>query len=127
MFIEGVAVFNAGEFWECHAVLEPLWLEEHRPERDLYKGLIQLAGGYYHIERGNGKGALSLLTKGPELLAPFAPLCMGLQIDSCLEQAVAARNHVVAASEGQPLQPLPATLAPRWTWARTPDTQECAD
>ena len=46
-------------FFECfnrqicyEAVLEPLWLEQRgRPEAALYKGLIQLAGAFVHLQK----------------------------------------------------------------------------
>ncbi len=115
-FLEGVQAFNDGAYWECHAILEPLWLEEPRPVRDVFKGLIQVAGGYYHINRGNRNGALSLLSKGPEFLQPFGRGCFGLDIAGVMAQADAAREFVLSHSEGAALPSLPPALWPRWHW-----------
>jgi predicted metal-dependent hydrolase len=46
------ACFNRGRFFEAHDVLEELWLPARRgPNGDFYKGLIQLAGAFVHLEK----------------------------------------------------------------------------
>ena len=46
-FVGYFELFNAGKFYEAHDVLEDLWLEDRAgPQGDLFKGLIQLAGGF---------------------------------------------------------------------------------
>lgn len=44
--------FNHQEFYEAHDVLEELWLaDRHGPNGDFYKGLIQLAGAFVHLQK----------------------------------------------------------------------------
>ena len=44
--------FNQQEFYEAHDVLEELWLPDRRgPDGDFYKGLIQLAGAFVHLQK----------------------------------------------------------------------------
>lgn len=43
--------FNQGRFFEAHEVLEALWLRERGTDRDFYKGLIQLAGAFVHLQK----------------------------------------------------------------------------
>jgi predicted metal-dependent hydrolase len=44
--------FNRGLFYEAHDVLEQLWLAERRgPNYGFYKGLIQLAGAFVHLQK----------------------------------------------------------------------------
>ena len=46
------ACFNRGLFYEAHDVLEELWLEDrHGPDGDFYKGLIQFAGAFVHLQK----------------------------------------------------------------------------
>jgi hypothetical protein len=46
------ACFNRQEFYEAHDVLEDLWLlDRHGPNGDFYKGLIQLAGAFVHLQK----------------------------------------------------------------------------
>lgn len=53
--------FNRQLFFEAHEVLEELWLAERGGSNDLfYKGLIQLAGAFVHIQKGRAQPALAL-------------------------------------------------------------------
>ncbi|MBK8000796.1 MAG: DUF309 domain-containing protein [Verrucomicrobia bacterium] len=46
------ACFNRGLFYEAHDVLEELWLVDRRgADGDFYKGLIQLAGAFVHLQK----------------------------------------------------------------------------
>jgi predicted metal-dependent hydrolase len=45
--------FNQQLFYEAHDVLEELWLAQRKQPNDLfYKGLIQLAGAFVHLQKG---------------------------------------------------------------------------
>lgn len=58
--------FNRELFFEAHDVLEELWLEDrHGPDGDFYKGLIQLAGAFVHLQkdRPGPAGALFRLAR----------------------------------------------------------------
>jgi predicted metal-dependent hydrolase len=53
--------FNHQLYFEAHEVLEVLWLPERRgPEGAFYKGLIQLAGGFVHVQKGRPGPAAAL-------------------------------------------------------------------
>lgn len=43
----GVALFEAGEYWECHEALEPLWLAATGTEQHFFAGAIQLAAALH--------------------------------------------------------------------------------
>jgi predicted metal-dependent hydrolase len=44
--------FNRGLYFEAHDVLEELWLADRQgPNGDFYKGLIQLAGAFVHLQK----------------------------------------------------------------------------
>src|SRR6516162_660493 len=46
------ALFNVQKFYEAHDVLEDLWLQDRQgPDGDFYKGLIQLAGAFVHLQK----------------------------------------------------------------------------
>ena len=46
------ACFNRSQFYEAHDVLEELWLaDRHGPNGNFYKGLIQLAGAFVHLQK----------------------------------------------------------------------------
>jgi len=44
--------FNAQLYYEAHDVLEEIWLPVRgTPESKFYKGLIQMAGGFVHLQK----------------------------------------------------------------------------
>ncbi|HSI82712.1 MAG TPA: DUF309 domain-containing protein, partial [Candidatus Methylacidiphilales bacterium] len=46
------ACFNVNLYYEAHDVLEELWLaEKPAPNSDYYKGLIQFAGAFVHLQK----------------------------------------------------------------------------
>jgi hypothetical protein len=54
--------FNRQLFYEAHEVLEHLWLKDKQgPNGAFYKGLIQLAGAFVHVQKGRPQPAASLL------------------------------------------------------------------
>jgi len=57
----GVALYNAGRFWEAHEALEVVWRAAVPPARACWQGLILAAAAMLHRERGNRHG---LLTQG---------------------------------------------------------------
>jgi hypothetical protein len=53
--------FNRQRFYEAHEVLEDLWLMDRRgPDGDFFKGLIQLAGAFVHLQKNRFRPADAL-------------------------------------------------------------------
>jgi len=53
--------FNRQLFYEAHDVLEALWLpDRHGPDGAFYKGLIQLAGAFVHLQKNRLRPAAAL-------------------------------------------------------------------
>lgn len=53
--------FNRQLFFEAHDVLEDLWLaDRHGPDGNFYKGLIQLAGAYVHLQKNRLRPSAAL-------------------------------------------------------------------
>jgi predicted metal-dependent hydrolase len=69
---EGIALFNRGEFFECHEILEAAWMEAADEEKIFLQGLIQVAVSFYHLRRGNFPGSHRLLRAGLEKLSGCA-------------------------------------------------------
>jgi predicted metal-dependent hydrolase len=79
-----VRQFNDGAYFTCHETLEELWFVESIPLRSFYQGLLKVAVGLNHLRRGNESGAISLLTSGANLLRPFAPVCLQIDVAALL-------------------------------------------
>ncbi|MDQ3227476.1 MAG: DUF309 domain-containing protein [Chloroflexota bacterium] len=88
--VEGIRLFNAGEFYECHEVIEHEWHAESRPIRRLYQGILQIGVGFLHARRGNHTGALLLLADGIAKTADFSPTCLGIDTGRLAAESQAA-------------------------------------
>lgn len=66
------ACFNRGLFYEAHDVLEELWLPVRQsPEGDFFKGLIQFAGAFVHLQKNRLRPAAALLKLARANLAKY--------------------------------------------------------
>ena len=86
-FLRGLELFNERKFFECHEVIEELWLETpvSAPHRDLYKGVIQAAAAIYQFERGILSGALGLYKKAVDCLEKYKPFALGLDVEALIQ------------------------------------------
>ena len=92
--IEAVHKFNAGEYHEQHDEFEALWMREPGPVRQLYQGVLQVGIAYYQITRGNGRGALKMLLRTIQWLAPLPDVCQGINVAQLRADAAAVRAEL---------------------------------
>ena len=64
-------LLDEGRAFRAHEVFEARWKAVTGPERDLWRGLAQIAVAITHAQRGNDRGRLSLLTRAAATLAPW--------------------------------------------------------
>jgi uncharacterized protein len=64
-------LLDAGRAFRAHEVFEARWKAVTGPERDLWRGLAQVAVAITHAQRGNDRGRVSLLTRAAATLAPW--------------------------------------------------------
>ena len=69
---EAQRLLDSGRPFHAHEVLEDAWKSAPGDERQLWRGLAQLAVGLTHAARGNARGAGTLLERGAGNLAPYA-------------------------------------------------------
>ena len=69
---EAQALLDAGRPFHAHEVLEDAWKSAPEEERELWRGLAQLAVGLTHALRGNARGAATLLDRGARNIEPYA-------------------------------------------------------
>lgn len=58
--------------FHAHEVFEAAWKSVPGQERELWRGLAQVAVGLTHARRGNASGAIALLRRGAGHVAEFA-------------------------------------------------------
>ena len=77
--------FNQQAFFEAHEVLEQLWLEQRQDaQAGFYKGLIQLAGAFVHLQKSRPGPAIALLGRSRDLLQAYAPVNQRLDVRALL-------------------------------------------
>jgi hypothetical protein len=69
---EAQRLIDDGRPFTAHEVLEAVWKDSSGPERELWRGLAQLAVAITHGLRGNDAGAETLRLRAAEHLAAFA-------------------------------------------------------
>jgi hypothetical protein len=65
--LPGLLLYNEKKFWECHEVLEDVWLEDVGDGvRYIPWAIIQCAASMYHYDAENQVGMFSMLKKARE-------------------------------------------------------------
>jgi predicted metal-dependent hydrolase len=94
MAVEGVAKFNAGEYYRQHDLFEAQWVKTPGAVRDLYRAVLQVGVAYYQIERGNYLGALKMLLRSVQWLAILPDVCQGIDVKQLREDSYRVRAEL---------------------------------
>lgn len=89
---QGLALFNAGAFYESHEELEALWRVAPAEEKFFLQALIHLAVALRHRARGNADGADRQIGKCLRKLAGYLPRHGGLDTWAAYQGARALRE-----------------------------------
>ena len=68
-------LIDADRPFRAHEVLEASWKAAPAAERELWKGLAQVAVGLTHAQRGNARGAVALLRRGASGVSGYSAAC----------------------------------------------------
>jgi predicted metal-dependent hydrolase len=114
--------FNAGRYYEAHDVLEHLWLQCRDGNALFYKGLIQIAGAFVHLQKQyldplhakHGRRlrpAARLFQLGAQNLAPFGPRHLHLDVEALRLRCTHLATEIIAADYARnPWHPAHAPL-----------------
>ncbi len=81
LLVEGVDLFNRGEFFAAHEAWEEIWRSDRPEPRDLFQGLVQVAAGFHHwFDRGKATPARRVMARGRRRLAGLGPASCGLDL-----------------------------------------------
>jgi len=69
---EAQQLLDAGRAFQAHEVLEGTWKAAPNDERELWRGLAQIAVGLTHARRGNAVGAAQLLRRAADRVEGYA-------------------------------------------------------
>ncbi len=101
--------WNERRYYEAHDVLEHLWLKTTSGDADYFKGLIQAAGAFVHLQKqfehpthpkhGRRLGpAVRLFRLAEKNLTPFGPMRYGFNVQSLLV-LIRGNAEAIVASE----------------------------
>jgi hypothetical protein len=106
---EAQQLLDSGRPFHAHEVLEDAWKTGPDDERDLWRGLAQLAVGLTHAARGNPAGAATLLARGARSLGTAEAAAAQYRIDHA--GLVAWGQRLAATAEArEPLDVTPPQL-----------------
>ena len=93
--LEGIRLFNAREFYECHEAIEHVGHAERGEIRLLYQGILQIGVGFHHARNGNYRGAVLLLTDGIAKTSRFLPRCLGIETARLVTESQGCLDRIV--------------------------------
>lgn len=111
-YLQGIAYFNACEFFEAHEVWEDVWSEHQGESRRFYQGLIQVAVCLHHFGNGNVRGARKLYRTSSNYLEAYRPHHLGLDVDKLLEQFEICCHSILSDDEAIPEAVIDPSLIP---------------
>jgi len=85
-YLEGIRLFNAGEFWHAHEQWEACWLATTEPESTFYKGIIQAAAALVHWQKNNLRGLRRNWEKGRPKLVALPATMHGLDLRALIAE-----------------------------------------
>jgi predicted metal-dependent hydrolase len=105
--------FNRGLYYEAHDVLEELWLTQGKAGANyaFYKGLIQLAGAFVHLQKNRLRPAVALFNLAEANLRNYSDLHERLDVATVLALIEQWRGEV--ARSGFEINPLVPGRVPR--------------
>ena len=104
----GVENFNARRFFQAHEAWETAWHPSPDDERNFWQGITQVAVGFTHNQRGNSRGAMTLLRRGAKRIEPYGERFKGFPTAGI---ARAARAAADAIERGEAVEPPSIELA----------------
>ena len=92
--IQGLRLFNEGQYFEAHEALEEAWNAESSKVRDLYRGILQIAVVYLHITRGNYNGAVKVYGRSQRWMQDWPEVCRGIQVGQLRREAETVMDQI---------------------------------
>lgn len=102
LYLEGLRLFNAEDFFESHEVLEELWTETQDERRKFYQGLIQAAVALLHFGNENLGGAKKVYLSSRKYLEQYGPEYEGLDVAQFLQDMAWCFEELVQNQEQYP-------------------------
>lgn len=101
-FADALRLFDNGEFFACHDVLEEIWSETLDGNRQFLQGLIHAAVALFHFGEGNLGGARKMHDSALRYLAPYGPTHEGVDLEQFVQDFNFCFEPLLGAVSGYP-------------------------
>lgn len=82
---EGIGLFNAGRFFECHESLEDFYLQTDEEHKPFLEGLVQLAAACRIFQEfGEITGPVRMIRQAIIRLENYKPAYLGIRVKSLI-------------------------------------------
>jgi len=85
-YLRGIELFNADEYYECHEVLEDIWVISCGQEKLFYQGVIMAAVAFYDYDVGRFGAARTMYRKAKERLEQLPGRFMSMDVKTFIRQ-----------------------------------------
>jgi predicted metal-dependent hydrolase len=99
--LQGLRTFNQGGFYQAHEYFEDAWRNTPNEDRELFKALLHLSGGYYRLTQNRPSAARKFFTFSLDWISKFPSPYLGLAISEIKTQL---ENLIRAIDAGQSSQ-----------------------
>ncbi|MBG0771756.1 MAG: DUF309 domain-containing protein, partial [Anaerolineaceae bacterium] len=100
--LKGLQAFNRQAFYDAHEYFEDAWRSSPLEEREIYRALLQISGGFYRLTQDRPAAALKFFDRAQQWLSPFPSPFKNLNVDdlrSWLADLLIALNDRVSSGE----------------------------
>jgi uncharacterized protein len=98
-WVAGMAYFDAGYFWECHEVLEAVWMRtpDPSPEREMTQAVIQLANARLKLRMDKPRASRRLCDMVDAHLHACRPndMILGLRVQDVAQWTEHTRSQAI--------------------------------
>jgi predicted metal-dependent hydrolase len=78
--LRGIKLIAEGNYYKAHEILETAWKNAEDADVYLLRSLLQISVTYFHIQRGNLRGAMKMLLRVEQWMAPLPSACRGVDV-----------------------------------------------
>ena len=113
--VKGLQAFNQREFYDAHEYFEDAWRMSPLEEREIYRALLQLSGGFYRLTQGRPAAARKFFDRALFWLQPFPSIFKFLDVNDLrtrLRALLAALENDLPSAEIAAQQFHPINLPP---------------
>jgi len=77
----GLRLFRQEEYYEAHEAFETAWRNTQTPDRELYRALLQVSGGFFRLKQNRPKAARKFFMHALRWLALFPDEHLGFDVN----------------------------------------------